>query len=753
MILCLFLTLLIITTATADYTSVGTNDYDFFLGTGNFDSTVSATTTGTIALTNAVLPPLIDDLDGDGVKEVVVVNGNTVLIAQNKTLDIIDSVFLTELPSDSNTSNVVTYDIDGDSFNEIIISHSNSGSLPHALYIFEYNGTDFFLQKFHNITGVLGEVLRQHRLNCDGVESCSLMINQRGVTTSGVTDSLRWINFNSTNFDNRLLYTANEQGSIFCNPNINNVPIADYDGDGIDEYVFSVVVGNKDHDDELRILYVQNNGIGSDPTIEQNIEVTHDGGIVDLFSATGQSCGSVDVSNSYTTPIVYDFNNGKPALETGIAYQTSVNEFVIVTYDSLGNFLDDYPETDNSDGQLISNLVRSDVYSDTGGVDFCVKGFDNTNDRYVVTCGSERTTSTPETREYYYNHDGGIDDLQGGIGNYNTMIHSTQQSGLTCGSYEGSCDDSAHNPSEILSTFGVFTPVEAGCSVFGNCDLAKLYTPTSLSKTVLLSDVESNGLTDLLILSKSNLFYLDDSFVNTPANVTLANTNPCITDGTVKQNSTVQVQVSVDDINVDDLVEARAIMYYGDPLNEQDSNWTGFFNRGTTFTFNFLANVTGIGTLRIQGRDNNNMIVDTTDLTFTVGTNGLEFGDTSCTVINNPLIVDDTTTPTNIDEVNTDDNAIKTAVNLFTESSGLGTTITWLIILTVVMIAIWVYGSNDNPHLAMAMSLLFGGLGFIVGILLGFIGVGVIIVGFIILIIGGVIWLSPRLMGTGRGGG
>jgi hypothetical protein len=196
---------------------------------------------------------------------------------------------------------------------------------------------------------------------------------------------------------------------------------------------------------------------------------------------------------------------------------------------------------------------------------------------------------------------------------------------------------------------------------------------------ILMSDVEKVGRDDMLIMTATNLWYIDDGFTNSPGLIGTGTVNPCL-DSTWKINTSVNVNVAVNDVD-SDTVQARVFLYYNS-VYEQLINWTTAAAAGTTFNFAFIANQTiGSGTIRVEGRDTENPgTVDTLDLTFSVASNGNVFGD--CTTDfqgDSVTAAEEAESPARETDLN--DNGINNAVNDMSDDSGLGSDIIWVLIM------------------------------------------------------------------------
>jgi hypothetical protein len=215
-----------------------------------------------------------------------------------------------------------------------------------------------------------------------------------------------------------------------------------------------------------------------------------------------------------------------------------------------------------------------------------------------------------------------------------------------------------------------------------------------------------------------------------------------------KQNTTVQVQVTVDDEQTpdnreNDLVSARAYLYYGE-VNQQNTSFTTNSSAGTTFPFSFIANVTTANSLlRVEARDTGNPDdLDVITRGFTVSTSGAVFGESSCTEsFEEGEPSGENATGVSMDPV-LDDNSAVTVVREVQTYTGLGSTVIWILLTLLIVIVLWV--NTDHAHHPMVMGLIAFVVTamFYVGVKLQFIPTSAVItIGVVGLIVVG-LWVS-----------
>jgi len=313
---------------------------------------------------------------------------------------------------------------------------------------------------------------------------------------------------------------------------------------------------------------------------------------------------------------------------------------------------------------------------------------------------------------------------------------------------------------EILNSYGVFELNFDGilCNipiVGGFCTMDRIFANPKGDSVLISVDVERTGEDDLLILTNTELFYIDDLLTNEQAEIVATSDafNPCIDSGNIKINSTMLIQFKVIDDNraPDNIVTARAIIYADDP-NEQD---TGFVNNtaGSTFTFTntkdgnplIYNKTTNNGKIRLEAFDPINFPTssDTVTAGFTVGVNGVEFNDCTSDLVISPFdeaVINATQQRLN-EVLDTDitNNAIFNALDTLKGLTGLGGSLLFLIIMMTVIIGIWCAKKTDADAsstfgvVILAMVLLM-----IIGFFVGAINLGILLT----LIVTGIIIVS-----------
>lgn len=222
------------------YPQIGGQNSQFKTGTGFFNSELTVVDDYTKSLTNGKFVPLVDDLDGDGVDEIVVVDSNVLRLFQDKTLDILAGTTITAV--NERYSPPIIFDIDGDSEKEIIIA----GQDTEEIWVFHWNGAtlnkEFTLSYSSLGSHINGEVM----LSCGQVQECVMfysdVIENDDTTANYGNRNYSSVFFNTGGFGNVLTLETtlgNSQQRAFCSPKIPEVQYQDYDVDGEVEYIAS----------------------------------------------------------------------------------------------------------------------------------------------------------------------------------------------------------------------------------------------------------------------------------------------------------------------------------------------------------------------------------------------------------------------------------------------------------------------------------------------------------------------------------
>lgn len=611
-------------TVGATYTQIGTTDSDYVTGIGIFDENLNPIITGSSNVIAQRYPPLVDDLDGDGINEIVFLDGNSLIILQNSTLDAVTSVTIGNI---SSYVHMILFDIDGDSNPNILIASNSS-----FIQSFSFNGSIITKNMQVGLDGSIdspsfigdGEVVIQ----CLDTDKCIAVYPERFFADAG--NALYAMGFDSSGNNGSAILLKDTSGgkgsSIFCFPREKHIAVNQRGGGNI--FVVSNAHWSQNDGEELNIY-----GISIQANLTLTEEYENNIGSYDMIGGnptiSGGDCQTLSANpefpqNSFTSITSTDIINAGDE-EILIGFMESDSTYRMASFDSNGNFLSFYPSVQTAEGVIVSNIIRAEIFSNGKNQDFCMMGYDSDGNRLDLLCASEQggTPTLAKSEEFFFALGGtGLNDLTTTYNNHNSIIHS--------GFHKGS------NPaSEIITTYGVFE-IDYTTQTFGatpgvNSDILLINQFGVQNSTVIPIDVEGNLNVDMLMLNPFNLFYLNDGFINSPGEIKLVTYNPCVIGTVVKENTTLQIQMELFDFDGDDV--RGGVTFYSGDTNEFTFNQTGFVSSGSVISFSGTVNKSiNSGILRLFANDieNPNSITEQTQ-TFTVDANGIVFNSATCT--------------------------------------------------------------------------------------------------------------------------
>ena len=763
----LVFSLIPIASANLDYNETGNRDTLFEQGRGFFNTGLPSADIFTKVISTSRHTPLISDLDGDGVNEIIILDDNTIRLFSGKEMTNVNSI---ALPDDDRYSNLIVFDIDkfpsDNNFTEIIVVQEERS----VLLIIDYNGTAMNIQNNISISDatshVKGNTAGEVVIKCRAVNDCLMAYVDEMSTgfTPGQTRNREFFGayFNSTfvGFETEL----DETGLGFqthCLPSVRTMPVVDYDNDGNDEYIITTMQSGGSQDEEVHIFWVE---VLANHSVIEEFQFTETD-VGDIISITGTTDNAIFCDNSngnsnglpgrlFTPALTFDIDSpSSNGLETVVAFKLDATDFTMKSYDGCSSDgctiteFDDYPETCDTFGNCptadsISNVFRANVFPGTESVDdFCVIGYDDSNEELDAICGSETSTLLlTETVEFLFDTPYNLTDV---YGTSNNIAHSAQHSTAIVG---------GKDLDEFITSYGVQALFLNGSGLLST--LQGIFSIPRENGAVISIDAERinapGGREDLIVLTPTNLFYLDDGFSNSGANISFFSVNPCL-DSTWKINTSVEVVIRPQDDDADS-VSARALLYQGE-TNQQDSGFSANVSSGTDISFNFIANRTiGSGTLRLQARDTGNPDdINTIDLTFSVGSNGVVFGDckTETTVDIGIQVEDGVIDEATLTEDATD-NSIISGINTFIGLTGIAGTTLWLVLMIIFSFAVWSRAGEIgwSGNSALGVIAFTNALLIILGARLGILSTGLVIIITVIAVVIIGVFLGSFLTGS-----
>lgn len=579
---------------TGNYNSYYEQGLGFIGDYADFDEGLDASTR---ILTGALYSPYVSDLDGDGIKEIMVLDDDTLRLYHGTNLEIIDAYTIS---NNEYYSNPLFYDIDDDGYTEFIIGLEQTGHIEIA----EYNGSIFKTQSILNFTGTPfgGEMM----IKCKGVNNCVAFYMDTYLGGGGVNKYVRGAFFDSeNNLTSQSILTSTVTSPTVCFPFIEHIAVGDYDIDGNDEYIFTVAYADATGDLSFHILWVGESG-GS-LTLEQSKYEQDSSYSISLSPASCIGVEANELKTAYSSPYVANIDGSlSNGLETVVAFAKDTNEYIMRSYKSNSDRYQRHPDLFDADGILVSNIVR---YDDTT---FCVMGYDSPDEQLDLLCSDFTGDGflTQGDFEFFYDISGTYNVTDSDV-IYTSLIQTADWST----EYDGH---------EIISSYGVFgigTP-----SVFTG-DLYLLFNNPIDESSLISVDAENNGRDDLIALTDSNIWYLDDGYTNSGGRIQEYYINPCV-ESTWEINTSTEIRLKLYDVD-NDMLSGRVIVYYNDD-NEQDSGWSINVSSGTTVSFSdFNINKTiSVGTIRMMAKDTENPdTIDIIDVAFSVSTQGVVFGE------------------------------------------------------------------------------------------------------------------------------
>jgi len=230
---------------------------------------------------------------------------------------------------------------------------------------------------------------------------------------------------------------------------------------------------------------------------------------------------------------------------------------------------------------------------------------------------------------------------------------------------------------------------------------------------------------------------------------------------TIKQNSTLSIDVIVDDIQDQDLlgldpVSLNITVYKGD-ANEQKFNYVNQTS-GTTLPFTFELNKTIVGgqiELLAWDAQNENEIDVQTQL-FTVGQNGIEEGDVDCSIgfAAEEGAVSGITGNQTKNEIlagDENDNFLINGMVAFSDITNIPATMGWIFLMIIAAIVIFTSPTFFNPSQKSPQNALIGMVVveifmLILGVMLGFISFGILLTIIIISVTVLGVWIKRHFM-------
>lgn len=550
------------------YQNYGGNDKNFFSSLSsrfNSNDYTQQEVVDIVYIPDSLKSPLVEDLNNDGIKEVIVLSKSYLHILNLSESDgviefnFIDSFFTGNTETNRDYfSNIVLYDIDEDGKKEIIF-HSQEN---HQLFMLGFNDTHLVNESSVSVyTNFIAPNYPSANsvISCGHSNGCIIAFNDRSNFDAVGSRDLNVYVFNST-----------EWFSSYHNKIHNG---------GTKPYCFQR---------EQSVIYA-NNFYYLLTTMNQDLFLT----IFDLNTthAITQTQKSLSYFNNYGAGScgehydgVTDFSSitpvnfvGDSSIEVGFGYNNAYDTFKMSVYTENGVLSGTYPVIDSA-GILISNPFVANVFSDTPNNDLCIMGYDAVAETLEALCSSQKTSNlaiTTQSTEYTLDFPSPPFVVNSSY-LFPFIIHHTES-------------DDSNSIGEFLTPYGVFTIEDysktnlinsPGCYLAGRCDMEELIydSPINEAHALILVDYFDDGFDDIIYLSENHIGYLDDGFTNQNAYLeycTKIDPNPQnwwrLHTNESNQSNNIRVTARVTDPN-GDIVSSMVSLYVGEK-NEHNSTW------------------------------------------------------------------------------------------------------------------------------------------------------------------------------------
>lgn len=720
--------------AVANNGQLGSGD---FSGKDNVDDVIITS----VGLSDSRGIPLVSDLDNDGEPEIIILDSDTLKIFHFIANEWI-FIGSYDVGTAEKYSNVIVSDIDADGYNEILFA----GEESETLYVVEYNGSTVNPSTFSlaSLSHTAGGTPGQMMIQCRDYEDCIIIYNQDDDGSTGVQPYLYASTFNATSVSGPQLTIESTLSGVsqnWCFPNIRHIEVQDVDDVGDVEYLFTAahIFGSGFSGDQVSVYALDVNGTSLSVAFEEDAGFT----VSDVYDVSG-SVVCRDYMHLISSPLSFNFESGLPSNEILYALTVDPDQFKLVMHKNDGTFIDDYPELSEGNGILISNPMKADAFSDEIGTSVCVAGYDSNAGTVDIVCGREGGLVESRTFQNSYGGLGLIDpfNVTQSFNEYNAHGWAVQMDDTL---YDG------FDPHEILTAYGVF---DLGSNI-GSCTIPPCSLSVSFENPVgdsvcIAEDINQIGSDDIVCMTNTGAFYVDDKLQNAPATITNYNFNPCPANDVIKVNTTMKVTVTVTDGSQGtipyDTVTSRVTSYFstGDAVIDSIGNVTS----GSPQTHFMLLNKTGNNLkMLLEGFDGGvPSSIDTIIQTYSVGQNGLSVDDSQCSFSTIAQSAINGSSGVAFDGTSKSDNAITNSATQVGELLGLGAGITWLIAIIVTVAGLFVYGViGGNVAMGSGLAVIIGSMMVLLGSLLGLISFGIVIIISVISVAIITIWVSSRV--------
>lgn len=717
--------ILMFTFVSAEYRASGTISKNYSIGgRGIFNDDLNdyntyVTNIGDISQYQSAL---VYDYDSDNVNEIFVASGNDINIyyKDESTLTYEDTItFSTE---------VFRYSIYSYNSSVYLLAYVDFGNPNYdGVQIFKYNVSNWY----QTGTAYSSNTMDDLGFACYENQNLCLMITERA-------DQINAYSFNLTNnagfMDSETLRTWASPNNRLCLSSIPDVTAVNRNNDNIYEFYMTEAETSQIGGNVFDVT-------GHEISVNASGYITADTEVFEREPDFNNGNGCNNYEYFFTAPLMMRVNDDAVD-DFVVGISTSDTEFKIYTYEYDGTLIDDFPETFQADGILISNPIKTNIFKPNHNLDyrdFCVMGYTNANLTDLL-CASDKTDS--------FFGLGDSAEFQSNVTNAWTPQASTGQNIIHSSNHKQQLhtDEFSADIDEILTPFGVYEVIYHD-STSKSDKFRKIFDLPYDYGILIDDDIDNVGLKDLIFTTGSSLYVIDDKFTNTNAFIESITVCPS-PQSVIKVNTTMTISAVITDTNGDD-VQAYASVYNND-ANEQNSSYTILVSSGETLALGeFQINKTiSNGVIKVFARDSEHNETVSQSLSFSVGTNGAEFGDACLTTTYEPVTDDeDEVSSSGLPNTNTN-NAITRFADDISFMSGIPVIIFFL--LVIAMIDIILVGTLYRfPHMLFNLIIIIDLFAFIISSMLGIFPVGFTITMYTILLIIGIFYFYSKFFSQG----
>lgn len=671
--------------------------------------------------------PLVDDIDNDGIKEIIYIDFQNLYIANisNQRINVEQSF---EIYSNTGyyPSSLTIADLNDDNIKEIYYTKDSD------VYTLEYDGNSITLNQIYNNSNAYVDPFP---VACDeDINKCFTITNE---FTGGHLTIIE-ISYGMT--EEHISSFLYEHETFCFIPD--TLKIDDLDFDTKIDLVFT---GRSTADSgNLRGYLFRAELNSSYDAVEfySTYEASIGGSYCSQVDAlTGEY---VSTSNMISSPYISDVIEGG-SKEIVWAVVDNVNpddrKFKIYQYSPTLTKQNTFPLLDTGNGLIVGNIFKAKVFDDTEN-SFCVMGFNSGRNYTEVVCGSKDTGWSGATRSFGYT---ATDILLNHASGY---THTSSQMSLQSNVYSIEADSSDYF-NEFMTTYGVLKPTNSYLSAFGFYNLERIWANPYEHSSVLPIDYNDDSHNELIVKNNENIIYISDGYTTLGCDE-----QNCAEEITINPNNNAiwlintSFEITIKTQEKDNYpVRARVYIYYGTD-NEQLDNWTAFYNVGTSLPLGNLFKINktiSAGQIRIELSNNKYPDrIGVIEYPFSVSeTNGIVFGEDIAYYnflgyTEAQAQAQTTESLANNLAIDKEDNIFRTFFDNFPVFSSIGYTAGWLLLM-IIFAVIFIYAQflkKDNRFnkLDVAFAIVGETLLFVMGVYIGFIPVEIMVIVVIIAI-------------------